>query len=695
MSEIFINILNMSLTASYVIIFVILIRMALQKAPKVISYALWTVVAFRLVIPLSFESVFSLLPQTATPIPHDIIYQQKPQINSGILSVDSIVNEVLPSPIIGDSVNPMQIYIEIGAYIWMIGIIAVLIYSLVSVLLLKRQLINAQLIDKNIYEAENLKTPFVLGIISPNIYLPVGLGKEEWQYILLHEQTHIYRKDHIIKITAFIILTIHWFNPLVWIGFMLMSIDMEFSCDERVLKEMKVDIKKSYANSLLALATGRRILNGSPLAFGEGNVKWRIKNVLNYKKPKFWVVVISIIVVIAVGIGLIANPKTDLLNNDITDLRPMIMVKGELYLDTGKQISVEIDESAIIGEVSSSVDQSEKPTEEGQTNFVSIGTKYAHFEDNIVVLINNEWVIFEKETAGNTEEGHDNTSYDKISTYLKVEFVNVFSPYYELIDFIISDYKEEFVNGNVEAVFNYKVIDKNYDRDPDTVEYIKEAKERGDKNYQQLYDEYLQPKESNFYFKAVIDKNGEITLYSKNPAINSEWDEVEISNYIIKSPEEISEINEHLKKNHDELIENDIAEYITYNYENRSMYIAGLKIFNEFSTEEFGYINEGGVNLNSNENVLEFYITYSTGPYLATGSIAGPDVYFKMDIDTNEIVEKEFTPAPNYAEAAELYPEYINSDSIQYSEKVIELSDERMVEIALYFKDYILKIEER
>lgn len=815
MSELFLAILNMSITASYVIIFVILIRLAIQKAPKVISYALWAVVAFRLVIPFSFESVFSLLPKTATPIPHDIIYQQKPQISSGILSVDTMVNEVLPSPVIGGSVNPMHIYIEIGAYIWAIGIIALFVYSLISIFRLKRLLKNAQLIEQNIYEADNLKTPFVLGIISPKIYLPAGLDKEEWQYILLHEQTHIYRKDHIIKITAFIILTIHWFNPLVWVAFMLMSMDMELSCDERVLKEINIDIKKSYANSLLTLATRKRILNGSPLAFGEGNVKWRIKNVLNYKKPRFWVVAISTIVVTAVGIGLIANPKTVTLktvSNDftfeifdrvtyvtltsenrvadfstakaieiadfikelrvnkeeissvrrinrdstnqvhlayegfkndgtiydiyfnfsadfsevwvdngvkpslsysvkkpnevksffesqfsiiITDLRPMIMVNGELYFDTGKQIPVEIDESAIIGEVRSSVNQSEKPTEEGQTNFGSIGSKYAHFEDNIVIFINNEWVIFGKETMDYAEEDQENTNYDKINAYLKEEFTNVFSPYYELLDFIISDYKEEVINGNVEAVFNYKVIDKNYDRDPDTVEYIKEAKERGDKNYQQLYDEYLQPKESNFYFKAVIDKNGEITLYTKNPAIDSIWEEVEISNYIIKSPEEIAEIDEYLKNNRNVLIDDDIAEHITYNYENRSMYIVGLKIFNEFSTEEFGCINEGGVSIDSNENVLEFYITYYTGPYLATGSIPGPEVRFKMDLDTNEIVEKEFTPAPNYAEAAELYPEYINPESIKYSEKVVELSDERMMEIGLYFKDYILEIESK
>jgi hypothetical protein len=202
------------------------------------------------------------------------------------------------------------------------GIIALLIYSFLSVMLLKRQLKGAQLIDKNIYEANNLKTPFVLGLINPKIYMPVGLLKEEQNYILIHEKTHIRRKDHIIKRLAFLILTVHWFNPLVWIAFMLMSTDMELSCDEKVLKVMNEDIKKPYANLILSLAAGKHILNGSPLAFGEGNVKRRIKNVLNYKKPVFWVIAVSIIIVSIVGIGLMANPKADKSDesSQITDL---------------------------------------------------------------------------------------------------------------------------------------------------------------------------------------------------------------------------------------------------------------------------------------------------------------------------------------------------------------------------------------
>lgn len=429
MGEIFLTVLNMSLTASYVIIFVVLVRLLLKKAPKIISYTLWSVAAFRLIIPFSFESIFSLMPRNANavPIPHDIIYQQSPQINIGIEVVDSFVSQSLPAPTVGASVNPLQIYTEIAACIWVLGIIALFIYSFVSILILKRQLKSTQLIEQNIFEAKNLKTPFVLGLIRPKIYLPVGFNATERSYILLHEQTHIQPKDHIIKILAFLVLSIHWFNPLVWIAFVLMSTDMELSCDERVLKEMDEGIKKPYANSLLSLATGRHILNGSPLAFGEGNVRGRIKNVLNYKKPTFWVIAVSVALVSILSVGLLANRATIRFvymdkskgiphrlvwviaesslpysylypdEKQFRDLRPMIKVGDMLFLDTNKEISMEIGDSDIIGEVVSSVTGHEKPVENGQTNFGSIGSKYAYYDDGLVVLLKNKWIFFEKE----------------------------------------------------------------------------------------------------------------------------------------------------------------------------------------------------------------------------------------------------------------------------------------------------------
>ncbi|MDD4090029.1 MAG: M56 family metallopeptidase [Tissierellia bacterium] len=602
MDKLFLTVLNMSLTASYVIAFVIAIRLFLKKFPKNFSYLLWIAVLFRLICPFSFDSIVSLIPKNVN-IPQDIAYMPKPEINSGITVIDSAVNNVLPSPPINQiaSANPMQIWLAIGEAVWLIGITILLIYSVITTVKLYSKLRNAKHIKDNIYLVNGFKTPFVFGIVYPKVYLPDRLLESEKSYVSLHEQTHIKRLDHIVKLIFFIATCIHWFNPLAWIAFYLMGEDMELSCDEKVVKQMGSSIKKEYSSSLLSMSTGRRILGGSPIAFGENNTKDRIKNVLNYKKPKFWVIVILIFVIIAVGIGLMTNPKND------------------------KSVTV-----------------------------------------------SNE---------------------DKISAYLKENSINTFSLYYELLDFNISDYQEKIVDGKIEAIFSYTIVHKNYDRDPDTVQYIKEAKERGDKNYQTYYDEYLKPQNMNFFLKAVIDEYNTITLYSKNPAIESEeWHQVEMSDFVIGK---ITEEHESENINRNEPIENNIAEYISYDYENRSIYIAGLKIFEEFGTEEFEYANEGSARIINDENAIEFFITVSTGLVPGAGSITGPDVYFKMALDTNEIVEKKLTHAPNYAEIAKLNPEHINPDSIQYSEKIIELSDERIIEIGEYLKEFILEVESK
>ena len=540
MDKLFLQIISMSVTATYVIIFVIATRLLLKKFPKIFSYVLWFAVLFRLIIPFSFESVLSLIPDVH--IPQDIAYLPKPEINSGIAVVDSAVNSVLPSTVNpAVSVNPMQVWLAIGVIIWVIGMCLLLIYSVFTSVKLYRNLRYAKHMEDNIYTMDGLKTPFVFGVINPKIYLPANLSENEKPYILLHEQIHIKRYDHIVKAVFFLVTCIHWFNPFVWPAFYLLGEDMELSCDERVVKEMGSTIKKEYSSSLLAMSTGRKIVGGCPISFGENNTKGRIKNVLNYKKPALWFLVVAVIIIIVIIAALITNPKSVL---NLNDLRPMLMVNGELYLDTGKQLSVEIDESEIIGEIKSSVYGSEKPVEEGQTNFGLIGAKYAHFENNIAVLINNEWVLFEKEVNNAMEANSEETNitnYERISAYMEEECRKAFSPYYDLLDFIITDYQEEVVNGNIEAVFIYTLIHKNYDRDPDTVEYIKEAKERGSENYQQMYDEYLQPKEMNFHLKTVTDENGEITLYSNISPVGIQWEETEMTDYIIKQPEEILE----------------------------------------------------------------------------------------------------------------------------------------------------------
>ena len=311
MDALFLTILNMSLKASYVIAFVIVIRLFLKKFPKIYSYVLWFAVLFRLIFPFSFESIFSLIPKNVN-IPQDIAYLPKPEINSGITVIDGAVNNALPLIVTpAASANPMQIWIVIGEVVWIIGIAALLVYSVFTTVKLYRNLKNAKHLEYNIYIIDGYKTPFVFGIVNPKIYLPGRLSESEKSYVLLHEQAHIKRLDHIAKLAFFIVTCIHWFNPLVWIAFYLMGEDMELSCDENVVKQMGSSIKKDYSASLLSMSTGRRILGGSPIAFGENNTECRIKNVLNYKKPTLWVLIVVSIIIVIFIIGLVTNPKSN------------------------------------------------------------------------------------------------------------------------------------------------------------------------------------------------------------------------------------------------------------------------------------------------------------------------------------------------------------------------------------------------
>jgi len=278
--KIFLQLLNMSFTASFVMIFVLIARLFLKKSPKILSFALWGVVLFRLICPFSFESMFSLLPLKSNPIPLDIVYEAIPTIDTGIPAINNTVNQSLPAAIPVASINPLQIWTFIGYTAWLFGIAILLVYSIVSLVKLQKRLNNAVHEKDNIYIAKHLDTPFVMGIILPKIYLPASLTEEEKRYVLLHEQMHIRRFDHIIKIVSFFVLCLHWFNPLVWMAFFISGKDMEMSCDEAVIKHLGSNVKKEYSSSLLTLATGRRIIGGSPLAFGEGDTKGRIKNVI-------------------------------------------------------------------------------------------------------------------------------------------------------------------------------------------------------------------------------------------------------------------------------------------------------------------------------------------------------------------------------------------------------------------------------
>jgi len=339
--KVFIQILNMSLTASYVIFFVLIARLLLKKAPKIFSYALWSVVFFRLLFPFSFESVFSLLFVKPVPIPVNISDMPLPQVDTGITVINSVVNPLLQTQGIAEtvSVNPLQIWIFVGQCVWLLGIGVILLYSVISLIRLRLRLVGAVRWKKNIYLADNIPSPFVIGTIQPKIYMPSTLRKNEWNYILLHEKTHIRRLDHIWKIIAFLALSVHWFNPLVWISYVLFVRDMEMSCDERVMKSMDIDVRKKYSESLLKMAAGRRKKLGIALAFGENETKRRIKNVLNYKKPALWVVVIAVIVVGIIVVALAVNPHTSI--PGIKDIVPKTSETSKNETETSPSNSIE------------------------------------------------------------------------------------------------------------------------------------------------------------------------------------------------------------------------------------------------------------------------------------------------------------------------------------------------------------------
>lgn len=313
--ELFLNVLRMSLTASYVILFVLIVRLLLKKAPKVFSYSLWGIVLFRLICPASFTSSFSLLrvfeAKNANNMPVYMENVMQSQTSSNAEYVSQIVDRALPATKPVESADPIQVGLLIGAVLWVLGILFLISYSMLSYIKLKRKVSTALRKEGNIYECEKIQSPFVLGIIEPKVYLPMGFAEKERSYILKHEETHIRRLDYLIKPLAFLVLCVHWFNPLVWLSFIMMNKDMEMSCDEKVLKEMGPEIKKDYSSSLLSLAAGGKMISGSPLAFGESSTKSRIKNVLSYKRPTFWGIITAAILIGVLAVGLLADPKKE------------------------------------------------------------------------------------------------------------------------------------------------------------------------------------------------------------------------------------------------------------------------------------------------------------------------------------------------------------------------------------------------
>ena len=331
MDAVFLKIFNMSIAASWLILAVLLLRVLFHKAPKAWRCVLWVFVGVKLVIPFSLKSIFSLIPSKEVIAP-EAMYAMEPVINTGISSVDSAVNpvftEVFSTADVVTSVNPLQIWTFISGYIWRIGMVILLLYTLIAYIRLKRRVSDAVLHKENIYQSERVASPFVLGLFRPRIYIPYGLGMTEQQCVLAHERAHIARKDHVLKPIAFTILTIHWFNPLVWVAYILLCKDIEYACDEKVIKEMGTKGKREYSETLLSCSMPRHRLAMCPLAFGETSVKSRIKNVVRYKKPGVWAVIISAVLIIVVGLCFMTDPAEDINHAGILGSIPDLVVEA-------------------------------------------------------------------------------------------------------------------------------------------------------------------------------------------------------------------------------------------------------------------------------------------------------------------------------------------------------------------------------
>ena len=353
MNQVFLSILNNTLTASWLIAAILILRIFLKKAPKWITCSLWGLAAIRLVLPFQLESIFSLIP-SAEVVPADIEYSVTPQIDTGVRIVDHIVNPVIETYFTPDpaaSVNPLQIWISVLSILWIVGIVALLCYAFVSYLMLKRKVSASIQIQKKekIYECDDIKSPFILGVFRPGIYLPSGLDEVTKECVLAHERTHIKRGDHFWKPLGFLILSVYWFHPLCWVAFILLCRDIEYACDERATKHMEKERRADYCQALLDCSVHRKMIAACPVAFGEAGVKERIKSVLNYKKPAFWMIVIAIMACVVVSVCFMTNPAQKIFLKDVEpeELQRIIVFDG----NTGQEFVItDEDELTVIVE---------------------------------------------------------------------------------------------------------------------------------------------------------------------------------------------------------------------------------------------------------------------------------------------------------------------------------------------------------
>lgn len=314
MAAVFLKLLNLSISASWLVLAVLVLRLVSKRSPKWMNVLLWGMVALRLMLPFSIESALSLIPSAETLSPEVVRFDPAPTITSGVEFIDNAVNPSLSESFAAAplaSVNPLYVWTYLAGWVWLIGLGAMLLYALVSYLRLRRRVSVSLCVRENIYLCDAISSPFILGVVKPRIYLPSGLDEVQRQNVLSHERAHLARRDHWWKPLGFALLAVYWFNPVLWLAYTLLCRDIELACDERVIRTMDESAVKTYSTVLLACSMPRKAVITCPLAFGEVGVKERVKNALHYKKPAFWVVAASVAVCVVVAVCFLTNPPTD------------------------------------------------------------------------------------------------------------------------------------------------------------------------------------------------------------------------------------------------------------------------------------------------------------------------------------------------------------------------------------------------
>ena len=356
MNELFLNVVNMSLSASFIVLVVVLVRKVLNKAPKWICVLLWAIVAIRLICPITIESVISLLP-TAEVINPTILVEtptvanEITTFNTGIPTINDMINPMIHHAVleisVRDNVNVLQVLITILSSIWIVGVIGFILYAIISCIRIDRRIQTAVLLLDNIYQSENVHSPFVFGVIKPRIYLPSKLSEQDKPYVIAHEQMHIQRKDYLWKPIGFILLSIYWFNPILWLAYILLCKDIELACDEKVIYAFNHEQRADYSQSLLSCSVKQHMITACPIAFGEVGVKERVKQIVKYKKPSFWLIVVAIIISVIMGISLLTSP----INSTEKVLKRIEMMQYDSFTQRQTIYTLSIDTSKLTNEM--------------------------------------------------------------------------------------------------------------------------------------------------------------------------------------------------------------------------------------------------------------------------------------------------------------------------------------------------------